>query len=82
MQVLEKGYEVIYMSDPLDEYVVNTVTEFEGMELQSVTKENLKLGDEDDKEALKQDQETFKPLTDWFQKIYGDKVEKVFSCFC
>src|SRR5690242_11995174 len=76
VQVYEKGYEVIFMSDPLDEYVVSAVTEFEGFELQSVTKENLKL-DDDDKEQLKKDQETFKPLTEWFGKVYGDKIEKV-----
>jgi len=75
-KVIEKGYEVIYMSDPLDEYVVGAVTEFDGVELQSVAKENLKL-DEDDKENLKKDKEAYKPLTDWFSKVYGDKVEKV-----
>jgi len=74
--VIEKGYEVIYMSDPLDEYVVGAVTEFEGVELQSVSKENLKL-DEDDKENFKKDKEAYKPLTDWFGKVYGNKVEKV-----
>jgi len=72
----EKGFEVIYMSDPLDEYVVGTVTDYEGVELQSVSKENLKLGD-DEKAAQKKDKETFKPLTDWFGKVFGDKVEKV-----
>jgi HSP90 family molecular chaperone len=75
-KVIEKGYEVIYMSDPLDEYVVGAVTEFDGAELQSVAKENLKL-DEDDKENLKKDKEAYKPLTEWFGKVYGDKVEKV-----
>lgn len=71
-----KGYEVLYMSDPLDEYVVNGVTEYENVELQSATKEGLKLGD-DERKALKKNKETYKPLTEWFSKIYGKRVEKV-----
>jgi len=69
-----KGYEVIYMVDPLDEYVVQTLTEFDGNSLQSVTKEGLKLGDEARFEALKEEYEDF---SKWLAEIYGDKVEKV-----
>jgi heat shock protein beta len=48
----KKDFEVIYMVDPIDEYVCNSLTEFDGIQLQSVTKDNLKLGDED-KETFK-----------------------------
>jgi len=41
-----KGIEVLLMSDPLDEYVVQSVPDFDGTPLQSLTKENVSFGDE------------------------------------
>jgi len=75
-KVQKKGFEVIYMVDPIDEYVVQSLTEFDGIEMQSVTKEGLKLGDED-KEAEKAQEAEFKPLVDWFKKSFKNKIEKV-----
>jgi len=61
--------------DPLDEYVVQAVTEYEGNQLMSVTKGNFKLDDdESDLETLKGE---YKDLASWLQKIYGKKIEKV-----
>jgi len=71
----KKDIEVVYMVDPLDEYVVQAVTEYEGNQLMSVTKGNLKLDDdESDLETLK---EEYKDLASWLQKIYGKKIQKV-----
>lgn len=64
------------MVDPLDEYVVQSMTEFDGISLQSVTKEGLKIGDED-KKSLKELKEEFKPLTVWMKEVYGESVDKV-----
>merc|ERR1712087_89107 len=72
----KKDYEVLYMVDPIDEYVCNSLTEFDGIKLQSVTKDNLKLGDEDEA-AFKELKEDFKPLTEWLKQIYDKNVEKV-----
>merc|ERR1719461_2353828 len=72
----KKDYEVLYMVDPIDEYVCNSLTEFDGIKLQSVTKDNLKLGDEDEA-AFKELKEDFKPLTEWLKQIYDKDVEKV-----
>jgi len=71
-----KDYEVIYMVDPLDEYVTSTLTEFDGNQLQSVTKADLKIdGDDTAKfEALKTE---YKDFTEFLKKVYGEKVEKV-----
>merc|ERR1712139_685754 len=75
-----KGVEVLYMVDPIDEYAIQHVTEFDGKKLQSVTKEGLKFGDEDEDLEKKRAQlykETFKPLTDYLKQLYGDAVVKV-----
>merc|ERR1712124_227683 len=62
-----KGLEVLFLTDPIDEYAIQNLTEFDGKKLQSVTKEGLSFGDE----------EQFKPLTKWMKGLYGDKVEKI-----
>ena len=75
-----KGVEVLYMVDPIDEYAIQHVTEFDGKKLQSVTKEGLKFGDEDEALEAKRTKlykETFKPLTDYLKDLYADAVVKV-----
>jgi HSP90 family molecular chaperone len=62
------------MVDALDEYLVQSLTEFDGTPLQSITKEGLKLGDED---KLNKHKEELKHLTEWLQTVYGERVEKV-----
>ena len=75
-----KGVEVLYLVDPIDEYAIQHVTEFDGKKLQSVTKEGLKFGDENEdveKKRMQLYKETFKPLTDYLKALYGDAVVKV-----
>jgi len=73
----KKGYECMFMIDPLDEYVVQQLSEFDGKKLQSVTKDiDLKLSKKDKEKEEKLDEE-FKDLTAWLKGVYGDKVEKV-----
>jgi heat shock protein beta len=69
-------YEVIYMTDPLDEYVTQALTEFDGHQLMSVTKEDLVLGDENAKKTS-QIKERFEDFATWLKKALKDKVEKV-----
>jgi len=73
-RLVSKNLEVVYMVDALDEYLVQSLTEFDGTPLQSITKEGLKLGDED---KLAKQKEELKPLTDWLGGVYGERVEKV-----
>ena len=74
-----KGVEVLLLDDPVDEYCVQNLPEFEGVKLQSLTKEGLQFGDEtdDDKKLRSLYKEKFKPLTKWLKDLLGDKVEKV-----
>merc|ERR1712196_521504 len=75
-----KDIEVLYLSDPIDEYAMQHVTEFEGKKLQAVSKEGVKFGDEDekvDKARADKYKETFRPLTDYLKTTYGEKIFKV-----
>mmetsp|Transcript_41686 Transcript_41686/g.61198 ORF Transcript_41686/g.61198 Transcript_41686/m.61198 type:complete len:824 (+) Transcript_41686:90-2561(+) len=75
-----KGLEVLYLTDPMDEYAVQNLTEFDGKRLMSVTKEGLKFGGEDDDLDAKRTElykEQFEGLTSYLQDTYGSDVEKV-----
>jgi len=75
-----KGLEVLYLVDPIDEYAVQHVTEFDGFKLQSVSKEGLSFGDSDektDKKRLDLYKANYQPLTDFLKELYGAKVSKV-----
>ncbi len=52
-QLLEKGYEIIYFTDPVDEYVMQNLMEYDDYKFQSASKEDLKLGDKDTKKENK-----------------------------
>merc|ERR1712117_804014 len=59
----KKGLEVLYMVDPIDEYAVQQLKEFDGKKLKSTTKEGLEIDDEDEKKKLEELKAEFEPLT-------------------
>merc|ERR1711934_1004101 len=73
----KKGLEVLYMVDPVDEYAVQQLKEFDGKKLKSTTKEGLDIADEDEKKKLEELKAEFEPLTKLMKEVLGDKVEKV-----
>merc|ERR1712176_314131 len=73
----KKGLEVLYMVDPVDEYAVQQLKEFDGKKLKSVTKEGLDIDDEDEKKKMEELKAEFEPLTKLMKEVLGDKVEKV-----
>merc|ERR1712219_76698 len=73
----KKGLEVIYMVDPVDEYAVQQLKEFDGKKLKSTTKEGLDVDDEDEKKKLEEMKAEYEPLTKLVKEVLGDKVEKV-----
>ena len=74
----QRGYEVLYLVDPIDEYMVQQMKEYEGKKLISCTKEGLDLGDtEDEKKKKEEEKAHFEPLCKLMKDVLGDKVEKV-----
>ncbi|TKS75954.1 putative heat shock protein HSP 90-beta-3 Heat shock protein 90-beta c [Collichthys lucidus] len=72
------GLEVIYMIEPIDEYCVQQLKEFEGKNLVSVTKEGLELPeDEEDKKKQEEKKAQFENLCKIMKDILEKKVEKV-----
>merc|ERR1712053_30701 len=74
----KRGLEVVYMTEPIDEYVVQQLKEFDGKNLVSVTKEGLELPeDEEEKKKMEADKEKFESLCKVMKDILDKKVEKV-----
>merc|ERR1712224_715584 len=76
-QLKKRGYGVMYMVDPIDEYAVQQLKEFDGKKLKSITKEGLDIDDEDEKKKMEELKAEFEPLTKLMKEVLGDKVEKV-----
>lgn len=74
----KRGLEVLFMTDPIDEYAVQQLKEYDGKKLVCVTKEGLKLPeDEDEKKKFEEQKSQFEPLCKLMKDILGEKVEKV-----
>jgi len=74
----KKGYEVLYMTEPIDEYCVQQLKEYDGKTLISATKENLKLeDDEDEKKKFEEAKAQTEGLCKLMKEVLDDKVEKV-----
>jgi len=74
----KKGYEVIYMVDPIDEYAVQQLKEFDGKKLLSATKEGLQIEeDEDEKKAFEEAKAKTEGLCKLMKEVLDEKVEKV-----
>nr|ABM90804.1 heat shock protein 90 [Dendrolimus punctatus] len=77
-RVKKRGYEVVYMTEPIDEYVVQQMREYDGKTLVSVTKEGLELPeDEEEKKKREEDKVKFEGLCKVMKNILDNKVEKV-----
>jgi molecular chaperone HtpG len=74
----KRGLEVLYMTDPIDEYAVQQLKEYDGKKLVCATKEGLELElSEEEKKAEEEQKVAFEGLTKKIKEILGDKVEKV-----
>jgi molecular chaperone HtpG len=73
----QKGYEVLFMVEPIDEYCVQQLKEYDGKKLTCATKEGLNLSDDDEGKKKEQEKEKFDEMCKIIKEILGEKVEKV-----
>ncbi|CAD5231282.1 unnamed protein product [Bursaphelenchus xylophilus] len=77
-RVKKRGFEVVYMVDPIDEYCVQQLKEFDGKKLVSVTREGLELPEsEEEKKKFEEDKVKFEKLCKVMKDILDKKVQKV-----
>jgi len=74
----KRGLEVLYMVDPIDEYAIQQLKDFDGKKLVCVTKEGLELPeDEEEKKKFEEQKAAFEPLCKAVKEILDKRVEKV-----
>ena len=77
-RVKARGFEVVYMTEPIDEYVIQHLKEYKGKQMVPVTKEDLELPeDESEKKKREEDKAKFESLCKLMKSILDNKVEKV-----
>ncbi|MBQ9862399.1 MAG: HAD-IC family P-type ATPase, partial [Lachnospiraceae bacterium] len=80
-KILEKGGEVLILEDPIDEFCLQNLGEYEKKKLKNVAKGEFKLWEDDDDELIKKKEKKiekdFKPLIEWWKKLLGAKVENI-----
>jgi molecular chaperone HtpG len=77
-RVKKRGFEVVYMVDPIDEYCVQQLKEYDGKKLVSVSKEGLELPEsEEEKKKFEEDKVKYEDLCKVMKDILDKKVQKV-----
>jgi len=74
----KKGFEVLFMTDPIDEYAVQQLKEFDGKKLMCASKEGLEFEEtEAEKKSFEDEKAATESLCKLIKEVLGDKVEKV-----
>jgi heat shock protein 90kDa beta len=79
-KLLAKGYEVLYLTEPLDEHMIMQLPDYEGSKFMSVSKDGFKFGEKDqqeEKEKTNALKKQYRPLTKFLKKRLSAKVSKV-----
>jgi molecular chaperone HtpG len=73
-----RGYEILFMTEPIDEYCVQQLKEYEGKKLLCATKEGLSLAESDEEKKNKEEEkQKYEDLCKLIKENLGEKVEKV-----
>ena len=75
--VREKGYEILYLTDHVDEFCLQMMHDYDGKEYKSVSADDLGLGTEEEKEEIKKEEENNKDMFDFLTEKLGGKVKAV-----
>ena len=74
--VLDKGYELLYLNESIDEFVLQVLGEYEGKKFVNVSANNVDLDSEEEKEELKKANEENKELLAYMRKSIGENMVK------
>lgn len=79
-KLIKKGYEVLYLTEAMDEHMIMQLPDYEGTKFMSISKDNFKFGEKDQEEEKKKTKmlkDKYKPLIKFLKTNLGDKVSKV-----
>ncbi len=76
-RVREAGYEVLYLTEDVDEFCLQALVSYDGKTIKSVTAEDALPVSEESKQKAKESAEANRPVLDFVKKALGDKVKEV-----
>ena len=76
-KVLDKGYEVLFFTDSVDEFLTSIIMEYDGKQFKSILKGDLDLDSKEEKDELEKKSEESKDLIEKIKEILKDKVSDV-----
>ncbi|NLH01847.1 MAG: molecular chaperone HtpG [Clostridiales bacterium] len=76
-QIRDKGYEILYMTDDVDEFVIRRLENYEGVKFCNITNDDLGLETDEEKSAAEKKQEENKELLDFVKETLGESVVDV-----
>ena len=76
-KVLDKGYEVLYFTDSVDEFLTSIIMEYDGKQFKSILKGDLDLDSKEEKDELERKNEESKDILSKIKEILKDKVSDV-----
>jgi len=75
--VKEKGFEILYLTENVDEFAVQMLREFEGKKFANICTDNIELDTEEEKAELKEKNESGKDMLEFFKEAVGDNIAAV-----
>lgn len=75
--VKEKGYEILYLTENVDEFALKVLMEYDGKKFMNICDDGLNLDSEDEKKALETENEAAKDMFAAMKEAIGDKIHAV-----
>lgn len=75
--VKDKGYEVLYLTDNVDEFAIQALMEYEGKKFANICADNLNLETEDEKKEIEKENKSSKDLLEFMKETIGDSIKEV-----
>ncbi|CDJ61505.1 HSP90-like protein, related, related [Eimeria maxima] len=74
---IKKGYEVLFLLEPMEEPCIQRLQDFDGKKFESIQKANITLEEtEEEKKRHKRIEKRYKPLIDWYKRVLGFDVDE------
>ena len=79
--IKDKGYEILYLTESVDEFVLQVIMQYNNKKFVNVCADNIDIGTEEEKEALKKENDDNKEMLKFMKEAISNEVQEVrFTC--
>ncbi|MCD7843755.1 MAG: molecular chaperone HtpG, partial [Clostridiales bacterium] len=75
-RILDAGYEILYLTEDIDEFVMQSLQEYDGKKLKSINDEDALPETDEEKKAAEEKAESSKEIVDFLKETLGDKIKE------